>query len=88
MLGYFYFPQKTGFGISCKFSICIKCQILFSGGREGGGGGENDIIQLSSVELVQRPVMVKLSVENVLHRHDILLHKKQCRTLHVLTAVH
>ena len=29
-----YFPQKIGFGISCKFSpketICMKCQFLFS----------------------------------------------------------
>ena len=30
-----YFTQKTGFDISCKLSpketICMKCQILFSG---------------------------------------------------------
>ena len=32
---FFFFFQKTGFDISCKLSpvetICMKCQILFSG---------------------------------------------------------
>ena len=41
------FP-KTGFGISCKVSpketICMACQILFSG---GGAGEEKNITNLS-----------------------------------------
>ena len=34
---YFFFLQKTGFDVSCKLSlletICMKCQIMFSEGR-------------------------------------------------------
>ena len=52
-----YFPQKTGFDISCKLSpmetICIKCQIMFS------GKNKKNVIILSSAELAQRVVKVK-----------------------------
>ena len=57
ILKYFsYFSQKTGFDISCKLSpkktICMKCQILFSGKNK-----KNNII-LSSAENAQRVVKV------------------------------
>ena len=57
-LKYFsYFSQETGFDISCKLSlmetICIKCQILFS------GKNKKNFINLSSAELAQRVVKVK-----------------------------
>ena len=46
------FSQKTGFDISCKLSpketICMKCQILFS------GKNKKNIINLSSAENAQR----------------------------------
>ena len=52
-----YFSQKTGFDILCKLSpiktICMKCQILFS------GENKKTIINLSSAELAQRMVKVK-----------------------------
>ena len=58
ILKYFsYFSQKTGFDISCKLSlketICMKCQILFSGKNK-----KNNII-LSSAENAQRVLKVK-----------------------------
>ena len=44
-----YFPQKTGFDISCKLStletICMKCQILF------WEENKEKVISLSSAEL-------------------------------------
>ena len=47
---------KTGFAISCKMSpletICMKCQILFSGKNK-------KYYNLSSAELAQRVVKVK-----------------------------
>ena len=56
-----YFSQKTGFGILCKLSpaetICIKCQILFS------GKNKKTIISLSSAESAKRVVKVKLTKE-------------------------
>ena len=52
-----YFFQKTGFDISCKLSpeetICMKCQILFT------GKNKKNIINLSSAENAQRVVKVK-----------------------------
>ena len=49
---FFLFSQKTGFDISYKLSsvetICMKCQILFS------GKNEKNIINLSSAELTNR----------------------------------
>ena len=52
-----YFFQKTEFDISCKLSpletICMKCQILFS------GKNKKNIINLSSAELAQGVVKVK-----------------------------
>ena len=61
-LKYFsYFSQKTDFDISCKLSpvetICMKCQILFSG---------KTIINLSSAELAQGVVKVKETSKNIL----------------------
>ena len=50
------FSQKTGFDISCKLStICMKCQILFSGKNK-------NIISLPSAENAQRVVKVKAPV--------------------------
>ena len=53
-----YFSQKTGFDISCKLSqletICMKCQILFS------GKNKKNITNLSSAELAKRVVKVKI----------------------------
>ena len=53
ILKYFsYFPQKTGFDISCKLSpketICMKCQSMFSSRDK-----KNVIINLSSAESAQ-----------------------------------
>ena len=52
------FSQKTGFDISCKLSpletICMKCQIVFSGKIR------KNITNLSSAELAQRVVKVKI----------------------------
>ena len=49
-----YFSQKTGFDISCKLSpletICMNCQILFSGKTR------KNIISLVSAELAKRVV--------------------------------
>ena len=54
---FFLFSQKTGNDISCKSSpketICMKCQILFS------GKNKKNIINLSSAENAQRVVKVK-----------------------------
>ena len=51
------FSQKTGFDISCKFSllekICMECQRSFS------GKNKKNITNLSSAELVKRVVMVR-----------------------------
>ena len=51
------FFQKTGYDILCKLSpketICMKCQILFS------GKNKKNIINLSSAENAQRVVKVK-----------------------------
>ena len=57
ILKYFsYFSQKTGYDISCKLSpketICMKCQILFS------GKNKKNIINLSSAENAKRVVKV------------------------------
>ena len=55
---YFYFSQKTGLDTSCKLSpmetICMKCQILFS------GRSKKNIINLSSADLAKRVVKVTL----------------------------
>ena len=61
ILKYFsYFSQKTGYDISSKLSpketICLKCQILFS------GKNKKNIINLSSAENAQRVVKVFLSL--------------------------
>ena len=58
ILKYFsYFCQKTGFENSCKLSpletICMKCQILFSGKNKKN-------INLSSAEFAKTVVMVVL----------------------------
>ena len=58
ILKYFlYISQKTGFDILCKLSpmesICMKCQILFS------GKNKKNITKLSSAELAKRVVKVK-----------------------------
>ena len=54
---FFYFYQETGLDISCKLSplvtICIKCQILFTGKNKKN-------INLSSTELAHRMVKVKI----------------------------
>ena len=54
----FYFSQKTDFELSCKLSpmeeVCMKCQILFSGKKK-------TYINLSSAELVQRVIKVKIT---------------------------
>ena len=56
-----YFPQKTGFYISCRLSpICMKCLILFS------GKNKKNITNLSSAELAQKVVKV---------RSDVKIHK-------------
>ena len=62
-----YFSRKTGFDISCKLSpmetICMKCQILFS------GTNKKNII-LSSVEYAHRVVEAN---NELLHVHiDII----------------
>ena len=59
-LKYFsYFSQKTGYDISCKLSsketICMKCQILFS------GENKKNVINLSFAENAQRVIKVKVS---------------------------
>ena len=50
--------QKSEYDVSCKLSpmetICMKCQIMFS------GKNKKNIINLSSAELAQRVVKVKL----------------------------
>ena len=65
----FYFPQKTGFDISCKSSpmdtICTKCQIPFS------GKNKKNIVNLLSAELAQRVIKVK-DFETVLMGTTIL----------------
>ena len=52
-----YFPQKTGFDISCKLSpvetVCMKHQILISGKNRKN-------INLLSAELAQREIKVKI----------------------------
>ena len=57
ILKYFYFSQETGFDISCKLSpletICMKCQLLFS------GNNNNNIFNLSSVVFALKVVKVK-----------------------------
>ena len=58
ILKYFsQFSLKSGFDISCKLSpmetICMKCQILFS------GKNKKNVINLSSVELAKTVVKVK-----------------------------
>ena len=57
-IGVFFFSsQKTGFDISCKLSpvetICMKCQVLFS------GKNNKNITNLSSAELFVRVVKLK-----------------------------
>ena len=56
-----YFSQKTGFDISCKLSpletICMKCQMLFS------GKNKKNIFSLSSAELAQR-VVLRVNINN------------------------
>ena len=68
-----YLSHKTGFDISCKLeaicdiscklsplkTICMKCQILFSGENKG------NVISLSSAELAQRVVKVNPVLEGV-----------------------
>ena len=55
-----YFSQKTGFDISCKLpsveTICMKYQILFS------RNNKKNIISLSSAQLAQRVVTVKVHI--------------------------
>ena len=50
------FSQKTGFDIPCKLSpletICMECQILFS------GKNKKNIINVSFAELAQKVVKV------------------------------
>ena len=57
-----YFSQKTGFDSSCKLSpmetICMKCQILFS------GKNKKTIANLSSTELVKRVIKVNQKTNN------------------------
>ena len=57
---FFLFPQKTEFDMSCQLSpietLCLKCQILFS------GRNKKNIIILSSAKLAQRVVMVKYNI--------------------------
>ena len=58
ILEYFsYFSKKTGLDISCKLSpvetICMICQILFSGNKH------ENITNLSSAELAQSVVKTK-----------------------------
>ena len=52
-----YFPLKAGLDILCKLftveTICMKCQILFS------GKNKKNIVNWSSAELAQRVVEVK-----------------------------
>ena len=59
-----YFFQKTGFDISCKLSSmetsCMKCQILFS------EKNKKNITNLSSADLAQRVVKVKLKLRTPL----------------------
>ena len=53
LLKYFlYISQKTRFDISCKLSICMKYQILFS------GKNKKNITKLLSAELAKRVVNV------------------------------
>ena len=53
-----YFPQETGFDISCKLSpletICMKCQTLFS------GKNKKNINYLLSAGFAQRVVKIKV----------------------------
>ena len=52
-----FFSWKTGFDIPCKLSpqetICMKCQILFSGNNKKN-------INLLSAEIAERVVMVTI----------------------------
>ena len=58
-----YFPQKTGFDISCKLSsmetLCMKYQILFS------GNNKTNIINLASDEFAHRMLNT--------NRHSVLI---------------
>ena len=58
-----YFSQKTGFNISCKLSsvetICMKCQILFSGKNKK----KKKYFTMSSAENFTGMLRVKLSDE-------------------------
>ena len=47
----YFFSLKTDFDVSCKETICMKCQNLFSGKNK-------KIIDLSSAELPQRVVKI------------------------------
>ena len=62
---YFYFSQETGFDISCKLSpletICMKCQILFS------GENNKNIISLRSAEFAHS--MVSVNIKTVIISH-------------------
>ena len=77
ILKYFsYFPQKTGFDISCKLSpletICMKCQTCF------WGKIREKIYQLPSAELAQRVVKVKMqSAHSLIIMLKVICSKEQ-----------
>ena len=56
----FLFSQKTGFDISCKLSpletICMKCQILFS------GKNKNNML---SADFLPRMLSIKVEIEMI-----------------------
>ena len=50
-----YFSQKIRFELSCKLTVCMMCQTLFS------GKNKKNVIILSSGEFAQRVVKIKIS---------------------------
>ena len=78
ILKYFsYFPQKIGFGISCKLSpretICLKCQNLFSGKSK-----KNIILCVCRIahRMVTVNVLFKCSIKDKIFSLLTVLHYK------------
>ena len=67
---FLFFPRKVWFDISCKLSpqetICMKCQILFLSKIE------KIFINLSSVELSQKVVMVESNIQPKQEKYYII----------------
>ena len=57
ILKIFFFSHKMDFDILCKETICMKCQSLFT-------GKNNENVNLSYAEFVQRVVEIKKAEDN------------------------